>query len=241
MLYNKWGYLMTTLYIKNLRYNEVAVCRALFEAAEKTEEGIKTKRYGMQMTADMPGLWSPLSNYDIENDLRMARVHRNGRMREIGYLTVNLVFQFDSLDVTEYETKYGISAKDVLEKAGFTCSQDAAGYSEPASTSTRLLGQESKPEKPTQTSVVNTSFFALKSVDTDKRFTKSTKPGILYEARSYGKIEDDTLKSYGFTDGQWERQKEGIENIVIIKKLTQSISPRPAILGEAVDNIPTLS
>lgn len=47
---------MTTLYIKNLRYNEVAVCRALFEAAEKTEEGIKTKRYGMQMTANMPGL-----------------------------------------------------------------------------------------------------------------------------------------------------------------------------------------
>ncbi|HAU0015454.1 TPA: hypothetical protein JBE54_08675, partial [Legionella pneumophila] len=119
--------------------------------------------------------------------------------------------------------------------------KDAAGYSESVSTSTRSLGQESKPEKPTQTSVVNTSFFSLKSVDTDKRFTKSTKPGILYEARSYGKIEDDTLKSYGFTEGQWERQKEGIENIVIIKKLTQSISPSPAILGEAVDNIPTLS
>ncbi|HAU1152476.1 TPA: hypothetical protein JBI12_11095 [Legionella pneumophila] len=232
---------MTTLYIKNLRYNEVAVCRALFDAAEKTEEGIKTKRYGIQMTADMPGLWSPLSNYDIENDLRIARIQRNGRMREIGYLTVNLVFQFDSLDVTEYETKYGISAKDVLEKAGFTCSNDAAGYSEPVSTSTRLLGQETKPEKPTQTSIVNTSFFSLKSVDTDKRFTKSTKPGILYEARSYGKINDDTLKSYGFIEGQWERQKDGIENIVIIKKLTKSTPPSSAVLDETVDYIPSPS
>ncbi|KTC83525.1 hypothetical protein [Legionella cincinnatiensis] len=219
---------MPIIYIKNLVHNEVEVCRALFDAAAKTEEGMKAKKYGIQMTADMPGLWSPLLDYEIEADLQTAKKQRNGRMREVGYLTVNLIFQLNTenaLDVTEYEKTYGISAKEVLAKVGFTCSNDPISTVKSTSMYSSFLVQETKSEKPTRASVVNHSFFSLKNIDTDKRFIKSTKPGILYEASSYGRIDDETLKSYGFVEGQWERHTQGIDHIVIIKKLNDNIAP----------------
>ncbi len=60
-----------------------------------------------------------------------------------------------------------------------------------------------------------------KTVDMiDKRFEKSTEPGILYVARSVSLIDDATLLQLGFKAGQWERATEGrCCNVVIIKKL----------------------
>lgn len=55
------------------------------------------------MTADMPGLWAPLEDYEIGQEITMALNQRSGRVRELGYLRVNLILKSDSLDVTEYE------------------------------------------------------------------------------------------------------------------------------------------
>lgn len=78
-----------------------------------------------------------------------------------------------------------------------------------------------KPEDKKDSSLKNasSSFFSKSKIEQDKRFTKSSKLGVLYEASSYTYIDDEELKQYGFKQGQWVRRKEGIYNIVIILDL----------------------
>lgn len=79
---------------------------------------------------------------------------------------------------------------------------------------------------PSSSNLTNTSVstFFQKDINSDRRFTKSQEPGILYIAKSYGYLEDEILEGYGFKKGQWERSKEGIDNIVIIKALNKEIN-----------------
>lgn len=72
-----------------------------------------------------------------------------------------------------------------------------------------------------------------RDVSRDKRFTKSQKPGILYEASSYSYIDDETLIGYGFKERQWERSKKRYDNIVTIKTLDESVDS----LTKTVDSL----
>lgn len=67
-------------------------------------------------------------------------------------------------------------------------------------------------------SLLNSSLFTP-SLENDKRFTKSTIPGVLYEAFSAVYITDEELKQYGFKMEQIERKREGLGYIVVIKEL----------------------
>lgn len=123
---------MPIIFIKSLSLNKVAVCRALFDAVAKTEEGKAEKKLGMQSFSSIPGVWEPLHDYEIEAGLRSSR--HTGFLLEIGYLQVKLQFEIDSVDVTYYEKTYGISAKTVLETAGFICSDKPLNASEVTTT-----------------------------------------------------------------------------------------------------------
>jgi hypothetical protein len=204
------------IYIKNLTHSQVAVCRALFDAAAKTQKGIAEKKYAKQMSLEYNGLWSPLEDFPIEQDLRSAAISHGGALLEIGYLWVKLIFSLDSLDVTVYEELYGVSAKDILEKAGFECSDKpiATSYSN-LGISTYSYGRSyggfyDKKEN-------NSPLF--KDFNNDKRFKKSTQPGVLFEAISYGFISDKQLEEYGIT--KWAREKNGIDYVVFVLEMTK--------------------
>lgn len=50
----------------------------------------------------------------------------------------------------------------------------------------------------------------------DARFSKSDRPGVLYEANSLDYISDETLIGYGFEEGRWARFQEGGRHIVYV-------------------------
>jgi hypothetical protein len=122
---------MPIIYIENLLNKKVDICRALFNAAAETDKGKNEKKQGIQTSANVPGLWMPLSDSDIEQALSSSR--DTGYLLDIGYLQVKLEFKLNSVDTTYYEETYGISAKTVLEKAGFTCSDKPFSSSLPLS------------------------------------------------------------------------------------------------------------
>lgn len=113
---------MPFIYIKKFD-DRIAICRALFDAAAKTEEGLTAKKIGKQMGADIDGLWSPLEDLQIQEALRLATTRRDGNLKQIGYLTVNLKFDRSGVDVTEFEKNYGVSALTILKTAGLECSE----------------------------------------------------------------------------------------------------------------------
>ncbi|WP_115704617.1 hypothetical protein [Legionella sainthelensi] len=205
---------MPIIYIHNLKHKETAACRVLFNAAAQTEEGIKTKKFGIQMTADMPGLWAPLEDFEIEQEITMALNQRSGRVREIGYLRVNLILKSDSLEVTEYEKIYGLSAKAILESAGFICSDEPINAPSKGIPLASANAYSSFFKKTTGNSSATRT---KKNIEDDKRFKKSSEDGILFKGESFSFISDDELKTYGAT--QWRREKDGMDNIVFILEM----------------------
>lgn len=199
---------MKIIYLHDLRFKKVAVCRALFEAAAKTEKGIEAKKYGIQITENLAGLYGPLQDYDIEEDLRSAD-QTQGHLSDIGYLKVNLTFEFSSLDVTQYEEIYGLSAKTVLEVAGFTCSYEPISN---LSTSTT----------PATSSAYDRFFGNKKNIQYDRRFKKLDQDGVLYKGESTVLcISDDELRAYGAK--QWKRTENGIDHLVLITEMEESV------------------
>jgi uncharacterized protein YjbI with pentapeptide repeats len=159
------------LNIKNLLRNEVQVqiCRALFDAAAKTEIGKERLKLARMSFRSPDGVWSPLANYQIEEAIRTAKIQGRGRMREIGYLEMPLFFGPNSLTVWEYEKLYGISARDALLEAGFKYSAEREYYIEYASVSSNVLTQETKTAPSTQ----------IESIDTLKKIASQNFIAIL--------------------------------------------------------------
>lgn len=207
---------MPIIYIQNLLH-PVAVCRALFDAAAKTEQGIAEKKMGMQSLSSIPGVYEPLYDSDIEQELWSSR--HNGFLLNIGYLQVKLAFTINSVDVTYYEKTYGISATTILEAAGFTCSDKpiSSSFYEPYSPvfTPAISKNKAKPEDKAETDD-KVRLYSQK-IASDKRFKKSNQHGVLFESSSYSLISDDDLIAYGAK--RWDRKKDGIDNIVLILEM----------------------
>lgn len=215
---------MPIIYVQNLLNKKAAICRALFDAAANTEKGKAEKRQGIQLTSDAPGLWEPLHDYQIEQALWSSR--HNGFLLDIGYLQVKLEFKIDSVDVTYYEETYGISAKTILEAAGFICSDKPISSSsyEPLSSVFTPKSKSNPEEKaPADRKIEPYS----KNIESDKRFKKSKQDGVIFESSSYGLVSDDDLIAYGAK--RWDRRKDGIDNIVLILEMENNpkISQQP--------------
>lgn len=215
-------------HIKELMGSDVRVkiCRTLFDAAAKTLKGIAAKRYGQQLSVSNLGLFGPLEDDYIQEALESADIRYNGRVREIGYLTVNLIFKLDSLDATEYEKIYGLSARTILETAGFTCSDKSiplsvaerraalaasSSYSYSLPSNSRFFENSASRGEDGQASPYKND------IEKDGRFKKSKTPGVLYEGMSYVEFNDNELRDYGAT--QWTKEKVGIDYIVKISEM----------------------
>lgn len=196
---------MPIIYVKDMK--NVAVCRALFEAAAKTQKGITEKILAKQSLTSLPGVYSPLLDEEIEECLWSSR--HGESLREIGYLRVNLKLKIDSVDATDYEKIYGISAISVLKEAGFTCGNEPLKYYSYKSSSSiapivSFYTPSNKTEKKSQ-------------AETDKRFQKSTQDGVIFEAITYGLIPDEDIIEFGAK--RWERRKYGVDHIVLVYEM----------------------
>lgn len=215
---------MSKIYIKNLYHNKAAICRALFDAAEKTEKGKSEKKLGIQTTANVSGLWSALENYEIEQELWKSR--HDGLLLDMGYLQVKLHFEIDSVDVSFYEETYGISAKQILEKAGYTCSDKPftsninESYSSPLQSKTLYVASKSYENKEP---VENKFKPYSKDIALDKRFKKSTEDGVFFEATSISYVSDDELKALGAKCWKRPEKKKGeLDNKVLILEMLET-------------------
>lgn len=114
---------MTMIYFERVLSTEdrVAVCRALFDAAHLTEEAQRQRGLRESFDVVLPGINSPIKDSDIWENLATPAVLTTGKLDLIGYLDVKLIFDEKTLDVTFFESKYGISAKTVLEKTNIKC------------------------------------------------------------------------------------------------------------------------
>lgn len=70
----------------------------------------------------------------------------------------------------------------------------------------------------------NPSLFFSKTVESDKRFKKSNKPGYLYKVSSYALINDETLRQYGFNLEDCERDVKDGWNYIYIKDPSSNVS-----------------
>lgn len=224
---------MPTIYVQNLYHKKAAVCRALLEAAANTEVGKAEKRLGIQSTADAYGLWEPLHDFQIEEQLWASR--HSGFLLEVGYLQVKLEFKIDSVDVTYYEKTYGISATAALEAAGFTCSDkpiSSASHSErytplfcAASKSHARPTSEAKSESKAHTN--STIIPYSKNIASDKRFEQSNQDGVIFKSVSMSYVTDNELRAYGAK--RWDRKKDDLDHIVLILEMENepTTSPQP--------------
>ena len=155
----------------------------------------------------------------------------NVRFSPVGYGIKITDFFLENLDLSEEEKALLKNKKQSLNdtqiaatKSNTKVAQTTSEKSTSSSSNTSSLSSTSSVSITNSFSSTNSilrysTFSTPRTIANDKRFTKSNKSGILYEATSYGYITDEELKSYGFKEGQWERRKDGIDNIVIIKEL----------------------
>lgn len=62
-----------------------------------------------------------------------------------------------------------------------------------------------------------------KILDKDKRFKRSQKEGVLFEASAYVEISDEQLRQYGIKE--WTREERGIKHIVLVLEMNQDLQP----------------
>lgn len=210
--------------------HRTAICRALFDAAEKTQAGSRMKETAkqtglsdlsnlllghVQKAPSVAGVWSALGDHEIDAALRAAR---DGYLEKLGYLPVKLKFTLDGVETTEFEKMYGISALTILKAAGidgcgdtpFTTTRPSAyggfGYAGGSGAATKL---DSK-----------TISLPKKDILLDKRFKKSSKEGVLFESCSCSLISDEDLGALGVA--KWTRRIEGIDNIILVLEMSHN-------------------
>ncbi len=198
---------------------------ALYKLATETQVGIDQKSFALKMTADVDGLYSPLTLSDVKN-----RLSNSNRVRSLGYFQ-DLGIEIEGhgskaqLVITDYIRIFGLSYIDVLSELN---SIDTS----PVNT------------RPVYQSSVSSTFYGSaaaskkSSIDDDKTFKKSDKDGILYEGISYVRISDEKLIAYGFKPEQIKREERGIDHIVYICKMPDATSA--LALPDESDHTPRL-
>ncbi|MFA6302023.1 MAG: hypothetical protein WC627_02680 [Legionella sp.] len=189
---------------------------ALFKNVYKKSESAITEESTLrQRTANDCGIYSIPTTSNIHDSIQGKTY-----LQKIGCVRFELAIptayaRFYTLDVTNYDLIHQTGSNGVLTAEQVVIQLMAKestpyqiGKDFPAAPSTSASAN---------ISVTHHSIFPKMNVENDKRFKKSQKPGILYEASSYSEISDDELESYGFVKGQWERKRDGIDNIVIVK------------------------
>lgn len=150
--------------LDGLLFNDAIYC--LYHLAENSEKGKEYKSHGLQLTANISGLYEPLSKDKMGSELyHQSSLNRVG---SIGYLDLDIrVLSYNELDLSYYLRHYNLCAQDVkltldgLKKSA-TFSGNNTNINQLLSTQSYIT-MKATPSSEVATSTSQLSFFAAQS------------------------------------------------------------------------------